>query len=182
MNEAIIIELRFFVISILWGSLILIIYDCLRIIRKIIKHNKFSIAIEDLFYWIICGLLIFKMMYKHNDGIIRAFSIMGMLIGMIIYKNLFSDFLLETISAILIKILNFGVSILSFIIRPFLWLKAIFDKTIAIKINRRLKKVKNSMEIAFKSLKSLNKSSKIPLSDVKDGDLLSEEEKSKKKK
>ena len=92
MNEAIAIEMRFFVISILWGCLILVIYDLLRIFRNIIRHNKIAIGIEDILYWILCGVLIFKMMYKHYNGIIRAFSILGMFIGMLICKTILVSF------------------------------------------------------------------------------------------
>lgn len=106
MNNAILGELQFFMISIVWGSLILVIYDCLRIIRKVIKHKQFVIGIEDILYWILCGHLIFQMMYKHNSGIIRAFAILGIFIGMIIYRYILSDFLVDNISGFLNKIIK----------------------------------------------------------------------------
>lgn len=177
MNEAIIKELDLFLISILWGSILLIIYDSLRIFRKLIKHNNCTRSLEDILYWILSGFLIFKMMYKHNNGIIRGFTILGMFLGMIIYKILLSDFLVKNISALLIKIKKLIISILSTIIRPLSWLKDIINKTIGIIIRKFLGKIKKSVYISIKALKTRLKSSKISLDDVGDGDLSNYEKK-----
>lgn len=179
MNEVILVELRFFVISILWGCLIVIIYDCLRIIRNLIKHNKLTVALEDIVYWIICGFLIFQMMYKHNNGIIRTFSILGMLIGMLIYKYSFSEFLVKNISSILKKLTALLSILFSFLIKPFLGIKDVFNKTIGKIVREFFKKTKKRIQNSIKPLKNKVKSSKIPLNDFEDGDLFDEEKKKK---
>lgn len=147
MNEAIIVELEFFVVSILWGGIIIAFYDCLRIIRKVIKHNGFFIALEDVLYWVVSSLLIFNMMYKQNNGIIRTFSILAMFIGMMLYYNLLSELLVEKISFILIK------------------------------IKKIVKKLKKVAYIKIKRLKNKVKSSKILLSGYGEGDLFEEKKK-----
>lgn len=147
MNEAIIVELEFFVVSILWGGIIIAFYDCLRIIRKVIKHNGFFIALEDVLYWVVSSLLIFNMMYKQNNGIIRTFSILAMFIGMMLYYNLLSELLVEKISFILIK------------------------------IKEIVKKLKKVAYIKIKRLKNKVKSSKILLSGYGEGDLFEEKKK-----
>lgn len=162
MNEAILIELRFFIASIMWGGLILIIYDCLRIFRLLIKHNKFFIAVEDIVYWLVCSFLIFQMMYKQNNGIIRAFSILGMLIGMLFYHWTISEFLVEGISYLLKKIMKFILLVLSFLFKPLLWLFNIIKKLV---------------NITFVPLKNKIKSSKILLKGLKDGEFLEEDKK-----
>lgn len=180
MNEAITIELQFFMISILWGGLLLVIYDFLRIIRNIINHKQLWIAFEDILYWILCGILIFQMMYKHNNGIIRVFSILGMIIGMILYRYIFSDSLVQCISLLLKKTIALFSGILILFIKPFIWMKNQFNKTIGRKVRKTLTKTKKRLYFTNKSLKKLFKSSKISLNQVEEGDLLSEEKKKKK--
>lgn len=161
MNDAIMIELRFFGTSILWGALILVYYDVIRIIRRIVIHNGFFVALEDLLYWVTCSLLIFRMMYKQNNGIIRGFAILAMLLGMLMYRGILSDLLVETISNVLNAIINFVIKtvrmILSIFLRP---IKFIFKKLhrILCWIGSKLKKL---LCIALKPLKKIRKSSKI---------------------
>lgn len=158
MSKDITVELQFFLISILWGALILILYDILRILRRVIKHNYFFIAIEDLLFWVISSLFIFAMIYNENNGIIRGFSIMGMALGMVIYHFLLSKFVVKLISE-LIKL----------ILRPFRFvdnsLKK-FSRFLVSKIRKflkilsmRLKKIAKSVKIAIneKRIKKLNK-------------------------
>jgi len=180
MNEAIAIEMRFFAISILWGCLILVIYDLLRIFRNIIRHNKIAIGIEDILYWILCGVLIFKMMYKHYNGIIRAFSILGMFIGMLIYQNNFSEFIVTSISTLLKKIIGIIFRLLSILLRPLIWVKNLYCEIIGKRVRKIMQKQKKTLGFAIKSLKNIFKSSKISLSDEEKGDLLDEEKKKKK--
>lgn len=184
MNEAIFVELQFFVISIFWGSLILIFYDALRIIRIIVKHSRFIIALQDIIYWILCGILIFQMMYKHNNGIIRAFSILGMLIGMIVYSYLFSQIIVDNLSLMLDRVITLIFKGLAFVVKPLLWIKNVVDKTIG-KINRECSiKLKKSVHNTIKLLKNKRKSSKISLynEEVGNGELLDDEKKKEKKK
>ncbi len=91
MNKAINIELQFFMISILWGAILLFAYDLIRILRRVIKHNGFFLALEDLIFWVVSSVFIFAMMYKENNGIIRGFSVAGMGIGMVLYHYILSD-------------------------------------------------------------------------------------------
>ena len=106
MNDAIMVELRFFGTSVLWGVILLILYDLLRIFRRVIIHNGFFVAFEDLIYWVVSGLLIFHMMYQQNNGIIRGFAILAMLIGMTLYHSVFSELFVNIISTLLNEIIN----------------------------------------------------------------------------
>lgn len=165
MNEAIIVELQFFLVSILWGSLIIVFYDCLRIIRKVIKHKEFFIALEDVLYWVISSLLIFNMMHKQNNGIIRTFSIIAMFIGMLLYHKLFSELFVELVSFIIIKIKRLIFKVLTYLMKPLSWLRGVFNKTIGKTIRKIFRKLKKVVHIQIKGLKNKVKSSKIPLSD-----------------
>lgn len=106
MSKDIIVELQFFMTSILWGALILLAYDILRIFRRVVKHNYFFIAIEDLLFWVITSVFIFAMIYNENNGIIRGFSIMGMAIGMLIYNFTLSPLVVKLISKLILLLLG----------------------------------------------------------------------------
>lgn len=101
MNKAINIELQFFLISILWGAILLFVYDGLRILRRLVKHNSIILAIEDLLFWVAASVFIFAMMYRKNYGIIRGFSVMGMAIGMILYHYILSELYVNVASKVI---------------------------------------------------------------------------------
>ncbi|MDF2510384.1 MAG: hypothetical protein K0S04_250 [Herbinix sp.] len=98
MNEEIIMQLQFFAISILWGAIVILTYDFLRIFRRLKKHGNIMIATQDILFWIAASLFIFVMIYQENDGIIRGFCVMGMAIGMVIYHFMLSEFLVKMIT------------------------------------------------------------------------------------
>lgn len=166
MNEAILVELRFFATSVLWGVLLLVIYDFLRIERRLISHNGFFIAVEDLIYWVIASLLIFRMMYKLNDGIIRGFSILAMLLGMLLYHHSLSTYFVEITSGILIKIKKFIFAVINFILKPFKLLFKGIKKVLSFIMNI-IKKLTQSLQ---KTLKKSKKEGKIALDDNEEND------------
>lgn len=161
MNREIIIELQFFITSILWGVLLLVLYDSIRIIRRVVTHNSFFIALEDLLYWMVSGLLIFRMMYQQNNGIIRWFSIGGVLIGMLLYHNSLSNPLVNAISNIINSILGTIKKALLFLLRilftPFRLIGKGFKKIFTF----LYKKVKKLAKFLLKLLKSKKKDSRI---------------------
>lgn len=161
MNKAILVELRFFGTSVLWGALLLVIYDVLRIIRRILVHNGFFIAFEDLIYWVISSLLIFHMMYQQNNGIIRGFAILAMLLGMMIYHSLFSELLVDTISGSINKIISLIGKLIALIFRPVIFLFRKI-KRIFVWIFDKIKKFNHFL---LKTLKKIFKSGKIAVSE-----------------
>lgn len=104
MSDAIGMEVQFFLTSVLWGIILLVIYDVLRIIRRIIKHAWFFVAVEDVLFWIVSAFLIFRMMYEQNNGIIRGFSILGMTLGMVVYNQSLSEYMVKWISGLFLWI------------------------------------------------------------------------------
>lgn len=112
MYQGITIEMHFFLTSILWGVLVLLAYDQLRILRRIIRHNSFFVAIQDLLFWVLASVFIFAMIYVENSGIIRGFSVMGMVIGMIIYHYILSDWIVILVSRMILLIMRpFSIAI-----------------------------------------------------------------------
>lgn len=95
-----------FVLTVGVGFFIGFVYDVFRIIRKTFKHGNWLTQLEDIIYWLLVSFVMFYFMLNKNYGEIRLFSILGAMIGMLLY------FL--TISAWIIKI---SVAVISFIKR-----------------------------------------------------------------
>ncbi|MDF2944786.1 MAG: hypothetical protein K0S01_3644 [Herbinix sp.] len=152
MNHAITVELQFFLRSILWGGLLLLVYDGLRIIRRLIKHDSFFVAVEDLIFWVAASLFIFIMMYKENNGIIRGFSVMGMAIGMILYHYIVSELLVNAITKFIRTLFRPFAIAFGKVKRFILYLISIAKKIVKF-ILRRLKKLRKSVKIVLSKRK-----------------------------
>lgn len=99
-------ELQFFAWAVLRGVFILVIYDVLRIFRRIVPHGVFWISLEDILYWLLTALLIFELLYRENDGAVRAYALIAIAIGMLFYHQTVSSYLVEWISKFLKWILG----------------------------------------------------------------------------
>ncbi len=65
-----------------------LLYDGLRLFRHLVRHGTALVALEDLCYWTVYSLLLFRMMYLENDGMIRGFALLAVLLGMLLYLQL----------------------------------------------------------------------------------------------
>lgn len=107
-------EALLFGISMLAGAGLFLLYDILRIIRRILPHGTVAVGIEDFFYWLVCTGVVFVMLYRENDGMVRGFALLGMAVGTVLYYLLLSRyvvslhvFLLKSVLHLLHKV--FGV-------------------------------------------------------------------------
>lgn len=100
------------------GVLIPFAYDWLRILRRVVAHRQFAVALEDFFFWVICGISVFLWMYRVSNGSLRWFAVAGALTGMCLYKRLFSELLVTYIARLLKFILRILGKVLSFVSRP----------------------------------------------------------------
>lgn len=103
-SEGIREELIFLLISIALGEGLVMLYDILRILRRVVRHGMVWISVEDIGYWIVSSLLVFGMIFQTNDGLVRGFSIGGILAGMLFYNHFVSPFLVKHVSGFFLKI------------------------------------------------------------------------------
>lgn len=118
-SENIFQEMDFFAVSFALGILLVLVYDCLRIFRRLVRHGTVWISLEDLCYWVFTAFVIFAMLYRKNDGLIRGFSIGGIVLGMLLYNQLISRYTVKYIARVLKKIIRFIEKICRFILAPF---------------------------------------------------------------
>ncbi len=133
MSSAIAKEAGFWLYAVALGIQLLLLYDLLRIFRRLLSHGNMAIGLEDFCYWMAAGVMIFHMLYKFNYGIIRWFAVFGMLVGMVLYHLTVSK-----------PVVNYGTKWLraffGLVGRPLgiLWRKARIILTFAGKIRKKV--------------------------------------------
>lgn len=104
MSRVILGELRVVGVAFLSGAVITIVYDLLRIFRRVISHGNLWIGIEDFVFWVWTALWIFSVLYRENDGNLRMYTILSMALGMLLYHMTISEPLVEFSGKILKKV------------------------------------------------------------------------------
>lgn len=79
-----------FLSCVLGGMIIAFLYDIFRVRRKAIRSGNLIVYFEDFIYWIIVALVLFAVVYRSNEGEIRGYLILGVVIGIVLYVLLLS--------------------------------------------------------------------------------------------
>ena len=146
-----------FMIFTINGILIGFLFDIFRILRKSFKTNDIITYIEDVLFWILTGIIILFTMCKFCDGELRGFTIIGVLMGVILYMLTISTYIIK-VFVFIIKILNMIIrKIINIIIYPF---KLIFKPISIICINIR-KWFLDSTNKIYKNIKNVKKPQKV---------------------
>lgn len=74
-----------FAIFIINGILIGVLFDIFRILRKSFKTPDIITYIEDIVFWIVSGITILYSIFVFNNGEIRLYIFVGILLGIIFY-------------------------------------------------------------------------------------------------
>ena len=146
-----------FFVFIINGILIGLIFDLFRISRKVIKTNNLMTYIEDFIFWILTGFIVLYSIFVFNNGELRLFMFIGIILGVIIYTLLMSKYFIK----INMKIINTIKSIIKILFKPinfvFVFLRKIFMKSITfLFINIR----KNFTNFSLKMQNTIQKSQK----------------------
>lgn len=104
-------ELLFFFQSVLWGTLLLFFYDLLRIGRRLFPREAVFVSVEDLVYWSLAGIVLFGRMYQANEGNIRGYAVVAVILGMVLYACTVSRVFVSASVKILRIPMNFLISI-----------------------------------------------------------------------
>lgn len=132
-----------FIIFILVGILIGIVFDIFRIIRRSFKTPDFITYIEDILFWIISGTLLLFCIFTFNNGELRLYLFVSIILGNLLY--------LFTLSKYFIKISTYLINILKKILYyPYSIIKKIYNslveflKNVEINLTKNIKKtIKN---------------------------------------
>lgn len=97
-------ELLFFCRTFLAGVCLAVCYDVLRIFRNLVSHSTFLMGMEDILYWCLAGFFLFSVIYGENDGIIRVYALLAIVLGAFVYHVGPSGLLVKYSSILLKKI------------------------------------------------------------------------------
>jgi spore cortex biosynthesis protein YabQ len=113
MSANVVNESIFFISCFLTGIAVTLLYDVIRIFRRILMHGSLLIALEDGLFWAAVSVMLFLLLYHMNNGTLRWFAVFGLFAGMWLYKKIFKNYFVDFMSTILKRILHIVVSVLS---------------------------------------------------------------------
>lgn len=142
-----------FLIFVINGLIIGFLFDIFRILRISFKTNDFITYIEDILFWILTGTIVLYSIFVFNNGEIRFFIFLGIIIGIILYLTIFSSSIIKVSVHILRFIKNIFEKILKILIIPFACIgkciKRIFFKPISlitINVRKTIIGIKNNIK------------------------------------
>ena len=117
-----------FCVFIINGLLIGLLFDFFRILRKSFKTSDIITYIEDILFWILTGIILLYSIFTFNNGEIRFYMFLGVILGCIIYMLLFSRYIVNTITKIVLFFKKIIIKIINIIIYPLKMLIKILNK------------------------------------------------------
>ena len=95
-----------FLIFSLTGVEIGILFDFFRILRRTIKTGNIVTYIQDILFWILTGILVLYNIWYFNNGEIRIYMFLGIIIGTLIYMSTLSNISVKLFTKILSMIIK----------------------------------------------------------------------------
>ena len=149
-----------FLIYLISGILIGVLFDIFRILRRSFKTIDFITYIEDIIFWIFTGAFLMFILIRFSNGEIRLYSIIALALGCVCYMLTISKFFVKINVKIVTYIKNIIYKIINIVIYPIMLLLKLFQKIFTpftffvINFKKILssskKKVKNRRKFAFK--------------------------------
>lgn len=90
-----------FIVFILNGFLIGLLFDIFRVLRKNFKTPDSITYLQDILFWLLSGIMIIFTIIKFNNGEIRMFIFLGIFLGFSVYMLLFSKLFIKVSTYIL---------------------------------------------------------------------------------
>lgn len=113
-------NIGYFLWSLLAGLVLAVLYDVLRLMRRIVKAPDAVVTIEDILFLIISGGVIVAVAYAVNNGIFRIYSLLSTGLGFVMYRAVVGRRLVNVFFMIysgICKALAFAVKVLMFPVR-----------------------------------------------------------------
>lgn len=142
------------VMFIITGISIGLLFDVFRILRKSFHTADWITYIQDILFWILAGSIMLFSIFTFNNGEIRSYVFVGMLIGIVIYMLVISRIFVKSS----VKIIQFLKKLLSY---PIHLIEKIIKITIIQPILWITKNIKKSAKKIHNFTKSDNKPRKI---------------------
>ena len=115
-------QLYIFLCFFLTGIVIGVLFDIFRILRRSFKTWDIVTYVQDFIFWILTGVILLYSIFTFNNGELRAFVFVGILLGVTLYILLISKFFIKIAVKIILmikKILFYPINLIKkYIIKP----------------------------------------------------------------
>ena len=118
MNQVTINQAYLFLVFILNGILIGVIFDIFRILRRSFNTPNIITYIEDAIFWTLSALSVLYTLFVFNNGEIRGYIFIGLFLGIIVYMLFFSKTIIKVSVNILLFLKRIVCSVLKIIVYP----------------------------------------------------------------
>ena len=99
-------QAHLFLIFLLNGISIGLLFDFFRILRKSFNTKDFMTYIEDVCFWLLTGLLILYFIFIFNNGEIRIYMFVSIILGFTIYILTLSKYIVKVSVNIILFLKN----------------------------------------------------------------------------
>lgn len=96
MSEAIVRDGYFWLSAVAAGFAMALLYDLLRLFRRVVRHKRILVDIEDILFWTTCFFASFALLYYQNNGVIRFAAVLGAGGGMWLHSRTLGRLLAPT--------------------------------------------------------------------------------------
>lgn len=76
-------EMMVFLIAVVSGAIVRLVYQCIRCFRRIVVHDLAAVSVEDMIFWLGSAVYMFVQIYHTSDGSIRWYFVLGVALGVI---------------------------------------------------------------------------------------------------
>ena len=95
-----------FLVFSLTGVAIGILFDFFRILRRSIKTSNLVTYIQDILFWILTGIIVLYSIWYFNNGELRIFVFLVLIIGLLIYMTTLSSIIVKIFTKLLVILIN----------------------------------------------------------------------------
>lgn len=104
-----------FFVFVINGIIIGLLFDFFRIVRKVFNTNDMITYMEDILFWILAGITVLYSVFVFNNGELRLFMFLGILLGAFAYMLFVSSYIIK----INMKIVNVVKKVIAIVMVPF---------------------------------------------------------------
>ena len=136
------------------GIVIGILFDIFRILRKSFKTTDIITYLQDILFWILTGAILLFSIFCFNNGEIRSYIFIGIVLGIFLYMVTISKFIIKCCVPIVLgikKVISYPVCFIKKMIQN------IIIKPIAAFIKKCKTEIYKKRENMTKNLKKVTK-------------------------
>ena len=111
-----------FFVMVAAGMGISLLFDIFRTWRRLLRPGNISTGIGDLLYWLLVSAGVFFIIFIVNNGELRWFELVGIILGSLLYFLAFSHFCLTALTALTKFMAKIILVILKIVLTPFAFL------------------------------------------------------------